>query len=566
MASNSILAKLAVLISANNAEFNKKLSESQKGITNFSNNIKQIAGAIGLAFGVKQIASFAFEAAKLAGEAEAVSIAFDRLPNSTALMNNLKEATGNTVSELNLMKRAVQASNFDISLEALPKLLEFATLRAQQTGQSVDYLVDSIVTGIGRKSKLILDNLGISAVQLNEALGGASTAAASIGEVADAVGKIAEDNLKGMAGFSENAATSVQRLDAAWEELTISVGKFLNKSGFPKAVAEIADVFKFFAGDFSVTKKEATEAIRQLYALREAAKQAGNQPEVIRLTQYIADLASSYGFVKDKAVETIDVQEDYVATLEKLKAEQSELNLVFETTDLSDKKQLKNIADKIIAIGEQIKAIESLKKAQKSIDFNLEGLGFFDVPEVDTEALKSAFDNLGAPIPITFEIDAESTESLDKEVDAIRERWAANAELLTQSISDIGNAFQSAISGQQSFAQALGNLTLDIIDKYLKQALAAAIAKSIQSGGPLPVGLALAAASIGIVKGLFNKAVGRSGGGSGGSSSSVRDSRPSVSGSSQDTQMTIVLKGELRGQDIFLAGQKYLEQKRGTRG
>ena len=34
--------------------------------------------------------------------------------------------------------------------------------------KSVDFLVNSIVTGIGRKSVLILDNLGLSAVDVNE--------------------------------------------------------------------------------------------------------------------------------------------------------------------------------------------------------------------------------------------------------------------------------------------------------------------------------------------------------------------------------------------------------------
>jgi hypothetical protein len=180
VSTNSVLAKLAVQISANTAEFNKSLAATQKNLQSFTGNITAAAGAIGVAFGAREIASFALDVSKLAGEAEGVSTAFARLPNSTELLQDLKKATGETVSELDLMKRAVQASNFDIELSALPKLLEFATLRAQQTGQSVDYLVDSIVMGIGRKSKLILDNLGISAVALSEKLNGVSTEASTV--------------------------------------------------------------------------------------------------------------------------------------------------------------------------------------------------------------------------------------------------------------------------------------------------------------------------------------------------------------------------------------------------
>jgi hypothetical protein len=172
-------------------------------------------------------------------------------------------------------------------------------------------------------------------------------------------------------------------------------------------------------------------------------------------------------------------------------------------------------------------------------------------------------------VPIEFEIDPESTETLDAEADAIVQRWAANAELLTSSINQIGSAFESAASGQQSFAQALTSITFDIIDMYLKQALAAAIAKSIADPTkPFPVGLAIAGASIGIVKALFSRAVGRSGGSGGGASSSVRDSRPSATGNRQDSAMKVVLDGEvqLKGQDIYLSLKKYEEQRRVTRG
>lgn len=242
---STILARLAVSIDANTAAFGKGIAGARKDLTSFTNSITDMAKTIGLAFGVQQVASFTIEVSKLAGEFDSVKTAFDRLKNSRQLMEDLKKATNDTVSELDLMKRAVQASNFDISLKALPKLLEFATLRAQQTGQSVNYLVDSIVTGIGRKSKLILDNLGISAVQLEQALGGASTAASSIGEVADAVGRIAEQNLKNMAGFADNAKSSFDQLAASWENFKVSLGQAFNEAGgasLTKDVARIMDV------------------------------------------------------------------------------------------------------------------------------------------------------------------------------------------------------------------------------------------------------------------------------------------------------------------------------------
>ena len=54
-----------------------------------------------------------------------------------------------------------------IDIQKLPDLLKFASIRAMETGQSVDYMVSSIVTGLGRKSPLILDNLGLKLKDLD---------------------------------------------------------------------------------------------------------------------------------------------------------------------------------------------------------------------------------------------------------------------------------------------------------------------------------------------------------------------------------------------------------------
>lgn len=104
---------------------------------------------------------------EMAEQADGVTKAFNDL-NQEGLLDNLRKATKGTVNDVQLMTAAVQANDFRIPLEDLGKYLEFAQLKAQQTGQSVDYMTDSIVTGLGRKSPLILDNLGISAAEISE--------------------------------------------------------------------------------------------------------------------------------------------------------------------------------------------------------------------------------------------------------------------------------------------------------------------------------------------------------------------------------------------------------------
>ncbi|MCK5632671.1 hypothetical protein KAH94_02905, partial [bacterium] len=148
-----------------------KVESNVKGInkaaTKTVSTFKSIAGAAGLAFGAAQVISFTKDLIKLSGEVEGVDRAFNQIADKDYL-ESLKKSTAGTVSELSLMKRAVQANNFQIPLQDLGKLFEFATARAQQTGESVDFLVDSIVTSIGRKcltgETLVLTPSGIKRI------------------------------------------------------------------------------------------------------------------------------------------------------------------------------------------------------------------------------------------------------------------------------------------------------------------------------------------------------------------------------------------------------------------
>jgi len=265
---STVIGKLAVEIAANTAQFTKGLNSANASFSKFAGSLKNVAAGIGIAFGVREVANFGFEVIKLAGEAEGVKTAFDRLANSKKVLSDLKDATGNTVSELALMKNAIQANNFQIPIENLASLFKFATLRAQQTGQSVNYLVDSIILGIGRKSPLILDNLGISAIRLKEKLHGVGTETATIGDVAKAVGTIATEELGKMAGFSDNASTQIQQLEASWENLKVSIGKAASEQGsfFSDLIKGTTTILNQASGNIEAVSKGFSENLAKAFA------------------------------------------------------------------------------------------------------------------------------------------------------------------------------------------------------------------------------------------------------------------------------------------------------------
>lgn len=212
----SIIGSIFVRLGLKSDEFSKGIKQSEGQLSSFKGVVGKIGGAIAGAFTVDKIVQFTKEAYKLAGQAQGVYNAFSRL-NRPGLLNDLKEATRGTTDELQLMQTAVRANNFKIPLDQLATYLKFATNRAIETGESVDYLVQSIILGIGRKSPLILDNLGISASELREEL-------AKTGDMGKAVGNIINKSMSEAGDAIETSAVKTQKLGAAWKNFMTSVG------------------------------------------------------------------------------------------------------------------------------------------------------------------------------------------------------------------------------------------------------------------------------------------------------------------------------------------------------
>lgn len=193
---------------------------------------------------------------KLAAQAEAVEIAFKRL-NQPGLLRELQDATRNTVSNFELMKAAVRAENFAIPLKNLSSLMAFAQQRARDTGESVDYLVDSIVMGIGRKSPMILDNLGISIIEVREEF-------KKTGDMAQAVANIADRNMIKLGKTAETTADKIAQSEAAFKNLSIAIGNILASDVVTENLQMLAKIINGLAG---ANTQKATSDIEGLQAV-----------------------------------------------------------------------------------------------------------------------------------------------------------------------------------------------------------------------------------------------------------------------------------------------------------
>ena len=185
------------------------LAQTTKSLTAAAAGFASVAAA-GAAIG-----SLVSESIELAQAGEGIRLAFERLDRPD-LLDNLRQATHNTVSDIELMKQAVKFDNFKLSLDDMGTMLAFAQQKAKDTGESIDYMVDSITTGLGRQSKQILDNLGISAAELTKRMNEGK-------DMTQAVADIIREEMAKAGDYVETAgdraAQANVRLQNAMEEL-----------------------------------------------------------------------------------------------------------------------------------------------------------------------------------------------------------------------------------------------------------------------------------------------------------------------------------------------------------
>ena len=164
-----------------------------------------------------EMADMVKQGVDMAKAGEGIRIAFERLGRGD-ILQGLREATHGTVTDLELMKAAVKFNDFKLPVEELGTMLAFAQQKAKDTGQSVDYMVDSIVTGLGRKSLMILDNLGLSATEVRERM-------KETGDMTKAVGAIIREQMAKAGDYVETAADRAAQANVSLQNKMEELGR-----------------------------------------------------------------------------------------------------------------------------------------------------------------------------------------------------------------------------------------------------------------------------------------------------------------------------------------------------
>ena len=204
---------------ANLKDFRKGISNIDRSLKNLSGGFNALGGVIGASFAVDAIKQFVSESVQLGATMQGVRQAFERFAEPGTL-DELRNAVAGTVDDLKLMQMAVRAKNFKIPMDVLAKGLRFAQQRAVETGESVDYLVESFVVGLGRESVKILDNLGISTLEIQKKT-------KEVGDMTKAVGMIMDEEFGKAGGAIETASMKLDRQRSEITNLKIAIGEEL---------------------------------------------------------------------------------------------------------------------------------------------------------------------------------------------------------------------------------------------------------------------------------------------------------------------------------------------------
>jgi len=276
------------------------LGESVGGLGDiFGSTLGKVGAGIGAAFAVEKMASAAFELGKVGAAAERTQASFATMAagvgsSGDEMLAAMQQATAGTVSNSELMLAANRAIMLGVADNAdeMGRLMAAAIERGRALGVSASQAVSDVITGIGRMSPQILDNLGI--VGATKAI---DDYAKSLGKTSEQLTDVERKQalvnvvLAGASGPTvvDDAAAAFERMDAALQNSKEALGQL-----FAPAVAAIAE-------NIAAAATTAAEAMQRANAQVPADMSGANAPGLLG-----GNRAAVYGPVADQGV--IDAQ------------------------------------------------------------------------------------------------------------------------------------------------------------------------------------------------------------------------------------------------------------------
>jgi len=449
---NDITSK--VIIGMDVKQFRKGVQNVDSSIRRMSKRFQNLGSIIGASFAFSQIQSFGAEAIQLNSQLTKAAAGFKRFGDAADLAS-MRKSTMGLVTDLELMQQSVKGANLGIPIRDMGILLEFAKRRADETGESMDHLVNSIVEGIGRKSTRRLDNLGISAQRLKEAVGGVSLEMADVADVSKAMVGIAEEELAKMGDATITAADKMTQLSVEFQNAKASAGELFAALGL--GALQLFKIGKF-SNDLFVTPPE-------------------QKPELPKTTGKLG--GGMFGMAGDfptiaKPEGIIQIQKAKV-TLSGLQKTLKDLKNELQELDISGA-EFNAVINEIAHIKNVIKSLETMN------DFVSLGAKSFGDMNLETKGVISQIHQFAHLLPDTGKQFQKLTE--------IQKQYAESMAVINMFGQQFGMIFKESFSAAMISGEDLFTTLKNGFQNYLKQmaamtaaTLAFAMAVALLTGG-----------------------------------------------------------------------------------
>ena len=236
---------------------------TQKALKGIGSSVLKVGAAFFAAKGlVRGMQTIVQDSAKLQGVERAFNSMGKQIGFTENSFKKLQQATDGTVSKLTLMTEANNAMMLGVvkSDEEMAKLFDTAQRLGQAIGVDTTSALESLTTGMGRQSKLMLDNLGIM-VNTEDAY---EKYAKSIGKSKDQLSdqerkiafnnevlRVAGDMVDDLGEEQLTTADKMARLGSTFEDMGTKIGAasegFISKAldGFQSLADGISDTIDF---------------------------------------------------------------------------------------------------------------------------------------------------------------------------------------------------------------------------------------------------------------------------------------------------------------------------------
>ena len=356
---------------------------------------KMLLFSFAMSLGGRQLIEFAKQASVLQNMERGFTNLQGGIENASIAIENLRHATDGTMSSFDLFQQANNAMILGVSnnSEQLAEMFDVAQRLGRALGVDTKRSVESLITGIGRQSRLMLDNIGI-VVKSEEAYDEyAKKLGVSTSQLTDADKKQAffnaamkagKDALEGLGVEQLSTADRFSKAQATFDNFAASIGKTVT----PVVLGFLEGTANFMR---NIMETDIETALRQM-------KELGASIEVITQLQKAAALEDATEILENNLGKIKRAIEGKIFS-SKLSREQR------------------------IALGAQVREMKSL------MDFRQVSVELFDVDEtkVNKETVMALIEDVRQK---TETLDAVASKADREELARLSEQNTALAEIL----------------------------------------------------------------------------------------------------------------------------------------